>query len=45
MPVDIGLPQLGQLSANDEICLLQSGHVIKAIEFIFLLVLKIDIHF
>ena len=35
MPVDIGLPQLGQLSADDEISLPQSGHVIKAIKFIF----------
>jgi len=35
MAVDMGLPQLGQLSAEDEISLLQSGQVISAISIIF----------
>jgi hypothetical protein len=33
MPDNIGLPQFGQLSAKDDISLLQSGHFIKAIFF------------
>lgn len=37
MLVDIGLPQFGQFSAASEICLLQSGHVIRGIKFIFLI--------
>jgi len=35
MVVTIGLPQLGQLSAEDDISLLQSGQVIKAIRLFF----------
>jgi hypothetical protein len=35
MLVDIGLPQCGQLSAEEDISLLQSGHVIKAIVYFF----------
>ena len=31
MEVFIGLPQLGQLSASEEICLLQSGQVTSGI--------------
>jgi hypothetical protein len=34
---DIGLPQLGELSAEDEISLLQSGQVIKAIIYFFMI--------
>lgn len=34
---DIGLPQLGQLSAEDDISLLQSGQVIKAIIYFFMI--------
>ncbi len=44
IPVDIGLPQPGQLSAEDEISLLQSGQVIKAIN-LFLLFVKVIILF
>jgi len=36
MLVDIGLPQLGQLSAEDDISLLQSGQVIKAMIYFFI---------
>jgi hypothetical protein len=36
MPDNIGLPQFGQLSAKDDISLLQSGHFIKAYFFILI---------
>lgn len=37
MLTDIGLPQLGQFSAEDEISLLQSGQEIRAIIYFFMI--------